>query len=148
MPGMKEVIAQLSERNIPLGIISNAQFYTPLIMNFFLHGKLTDDEVVHPFDKDLTVYSYQHKRSKPDDFLFEIVKRQCKEKYNIHASEILFLGNDMFRDIYPAHRAGFKTALFAGDSRSLRLRKDNPELDHIAPDHIITDLYQLLKIIT
>ena len=29
MPGMKEVIQRLSVKNLPLGIISNAQFYTP-----------------------------------------------------------------------------------------------------------------------
>jgi putative hydrolase of the HAD superfamily len=53
----------------------------------------------------------------------------------------------MFRDIYPAFLTGFKTALFAGDTKSLRLRQDKPELKKVVPDFIITDLMQLLTIL-
>ena len=147
MPEMKDVILKLASRDLPLGIISNAQFYTPVILNFFMHGKISESEVVAPFDPDITVFSYVQKRSKPDGLLFDIVKEQCRLKYQISPSEILFVGNDMFRDIYPAKRAGFKTALFAGDRKSLRLRKEKPETDGLEPDFIITELNQLLKII-
>jgi putative hydrolase of the HAD superfamily len=147
MPGMKEVISQLAIKNVPLGIVSNAQFYTPVILNFFMHGTISEVEQVPPFDADLTVFSYLHQRSKPDIFLFDLLKRQCRQKYNIFADEILFVGNDMFRDIYPACIAGFKTALFAGDAKSLRLREDKIEVKKIMPDYIITDLHQLLNII-
>jgi putative hydrolase of the HAD superfamily len=147
MPGMKEVINHFANKTMPLGIISNAQFYTPVILNFFMHGTISEEEQVCPFDADLTVFSYKHQRSKPDTYLFELLKKQCRHKYGIYADEILFIGNDMFRDIYPAHLAGFKTALFAGDMKSLRLRQDKPELKKITPDYIITDLHQLLKII-
>jgi putative hydrolase of the HAD superfamily len=147
MPGMKEVIHHLAERKFPLGIISNAQFYTPVILNFFLQGSISESELVSPFDHDLTVFSYQHQRSKPDAFLFELLKNQIRDKYGIYADEILFIGNDMFRDIYPARIAGFKTALFAGDTKSLRLRQDKPELKKITPDYIVTDLRQILNII-
>jgi len=148
MPGLTELIDLLAKKAIPLGIISNAQFYTPVILNFFLHHKVVDQNRVSPFDPDLTVFSYEYKRSKPDAFLFEVLKNQCRQKYSIYADEILFVGNDMYRDIYPAYRAGFKTALFAGDAKSLRLREDKTELQTITPDFIITDLMQLLKIIT
>ena len=46
-----------------------------------------------------------------------------------------------------AGKAGFKTALFAGDMRSLRLRRDDPEVENIKPDFIIDDLAQLLDIL-
>jgi putative hydrolase of the HAD superfamily len=147
MPRMKQVIKKLSDKGMPLGIISNAQFYTPVILNYFLNETITEDENVKPFDPGITVYSYKHQRAKPDPFLFDIVTRNCREKFSISPKQILFLGNDMFRDIYPAHKAGFKTALFAGDNRSLRLREEKPELNHITPDYVITDLDQLLKII-
>jgi putative hydrolase of the HAD superfamily len=147
MPGMKEVIYHLANKAIPLGIISNAQFYTPVILNFFMHGTISDVEQVSPFDADLTVFSYKHQRSKPDTYLFELLKRQCLQKFGIYADEILFIGNDMFRDVYPAYLTGFKTALFAGDRKSLRLREDKPELNKLTPDFVITDLHQLLNII-
>ena len=147
MPGMKELLTRLAEQSYPLGIISNAQFYTPVIMNFFLHDSISEDEAVFPFDPDLTIFSYKYMRSKPDVFLFELLKEQCSRKYGLFADEILFIGNDMFRDIYPAFLSGFKTALFAGDTKSLRLRQEKPELKKIVPDYIITDLMQLLTIL-
>jgi putative hydrolase of the HAD superfamily len=147
MPGMKELLERLASLKYPLGIISNAQFYTPVILNFFLHESVSESEEVAPFDRDLTIFSYKHMRSKPDMFLFQLLKDQCQRKYGLFADEILFIGNDMFRDIYPAFLAGFKTALFAGDTKSLRLRQDKPELKKIVPDFIITDLMQLLTIL-
>jgi putative hydrolase of the HAD superfamily len=147
MPGMKDLLNRLASLNYPLGIISNAQFYTPVIMNYFLHDSVSENEEVAPFDPDLTVFSYKYMRSKPDLFLFQLLKDQCQKKYGLFADEILFIGNDMFRDIYPAFLAGFKTALFAGDTKSLRLRQDKPELKKIVPDFIITDLMQLLTIL-
>lgn len=147
MPGMKEVINGLAEKKLPLGIISNAQFYTPVILNYFLHGLISESEQVKPFDSDLTFFSYQHLRSKPDIYLFELLKEKYRKKFNIYADEVLFVGNDMFRDIFPARASGFKTALFAGDTKSLRLRQEKPELKKLTPDYIITDLHQILKII-
>jgi putative hydrolase of the HAD superfamily len=147
MPGMKDVITRLTQREIPLGIISNAQFYTPVILNYFMHNKISEEEVF-PFDPDLTIFSYRYKRSKPDALLFDTLKQQCNKKYHISADQVLFVGNDMFRDIYPAHKAGFKTALFAGDKRSLRLREEKPEVNELNADYILTDLKQLLKIVT
>jgi putative hydrolase of the HAD superfamily len=147
MPGMKDVINQLSSRNIPLGIISNAQFYTPVILNYFLNGTISENENVPPFDPEITIYSYRHRRAKPDPYLFGMATRRCREKFGITPEQVLFIGNDMFRDIYPAKREGYKAALFAGDNRSLRLREEKEELSHISPDYVLTDLNQLLKII-
>jgi putative hydrolase of the HAD superfamily len=112
-----------------------------------MNNLITEALEVKPFDKDISVFSYEHQRSKPDAYLFDMVKIKCQEKYTIRPSEILFVGNDMYRDIFPASKAGFKTALFAGDERSLRLRRDNPELKGLEPDYVITDLNQLLKIL-
>jgi putative hydrolase of the HAD superfamily len=42
---------------------------------------------------------------------------------------------------------GFKTALFAGDARSLRLRENQPKCQNLFADIVITDLLQLLNYI-
>jgi putative hydrolase of the HAD superfamily len=148
MPGMKKVINLLAEMKYPLGIVSNAQFYTPVILNYFLHGIISESEHVRPFESDLTLFSYKLRRSKPDTYLFELLKDRYLKKYGIYADEILFIGNDMFRDVFPARTAGFKTALFAGDAKSLRLRQEKPELRKLTPDYIITDLHQILNILS
>ena len=41
----------------------------------------------------------------------------------------------------------FKTALFAGDLRSLRLRTENPRCRGLKPDLVVTDLRQLIRLI-
>ena len=62
----------------------------------------------------------------------------------ISAAEALYVGNDMLNDITPAHALGFRTALFAGDARSLRLRENDERVAGIEPDLVLTDLAQIL----
>lgn len=146
MPGMQEVIKKLRDSNLTLGIISNAQFYTPVIMNHLLHNIEKDSEIIEPFLKDLTVYSFKELRGKPDIALFERLLPNLTKR-GIKPEETLFVGNDMLKDIYTAHKAGLKTVLFAGDKRSYRPRKDDEHCANLKPDYVITELKQLLEII-
>lgn len=147
MPGMRKIIEKLRTYGIPLGIVSNAQFYTPSSVNYFLSGKLDlDASGVDGFDDDLSIFSYQHLRGKPDEILFRKLFFPLKRKYKILPSETLFVGNDMKKDILPAQKAGFRTALFAGDLRSLRMRENDPMVEGVKPDHIITKLKHIKEI--
>ncbi len=148
MPGMKETIQRIHKMRIPLGIVSNAQSYTPLIMNYFMGNAKLDSAKIPPFDPDLTVYSYKHLIAKPDPFLYEKLVPVLKNKYDIEPYEAIFVGNDMLNDIYAAHKAGLKTALYAADKRSLRLRKVHPEAKNLKPDITITSLDQIFEIIS
>ncbi len=148
MPHMKEVLKAISAAGYPLGIVSNAQFYTPAMMNYFITGKLVMGENMSGFDPDLTVFSYIQSIAKPDPQMFQRILEVSEEKYNAAPGEILFVGNDMHKDVWAAQNAGIKTALFAGDRRSLRLHKTKPEVQSIQPDFIITDLIQLLDILS
>jgi putative hydrolase of the HAD superfamily len=140
MPHVKETLAKIGSQNIKMGIISNAQFYTPYLFKWLTGSN------AHTlgFDPDLTLYSYTFNHAKPSEYLFQIAAEQL-EKINIPAYKTLFVGNDMRNDIYPAKKTGFKTALFAGDRRSLRMRQDDPRCKHLKADIIITDLIQLLE---
>lgn len=146
MPGMKEIIRYLNDKDYPLGIVSNAQFYTPVMMNYFLSGKISSDENIRYFDPDLTVFSYRLLKAKPDASVFEPVLNNLKKKYGIPPEEAVFVGNDMYKDIYTAGISGMKTIFFAGDKRSLRLRKEQPEVQGLKPDGVITELEQLKQI--
>lgn len=146
MPGMKEIINYLTKKGYPLGIVSNAQFYTPVMMNFFLSDEISGEENIRNFDADLSVFSYKLLIAKPDKKIFEPVLKNLKSKFGIHPEESVFVGNDMYKDIYTANASGMKTIFFAGDKRSLRLRKDQPEVDGLKPDVIITELEQLKQI--
>jgi putative hydrolase of the HAD superfamily len=147
MPAMQQTLNRLQEMNMPLGIISNAQFYTPVLMNYFFNGKISLKDRIKGFDRELTVFSYKLGKGKPDISLFEELIPTLKWKYGIVPSEVLFIGNDMIKDIYTANKVGFKTALFAGDKRSLRLYEDDPRTKGLKPDHIIDNLEQVLNIL-
>lgn len=147
MPEMKEVLTLLQEKKIPIGIVSNAQFYTPIIMNYFLNGDLSTSEDIIGFEPELSVYSYKELRAKPDYTIFERFLPALKTKYSIEPNEAIFVGNDMLKDVYTANKAGLKTVLFAGDERSLRLRADDKRTATLKPDYIITELMQLKEII-
>jgi len=139
MPNLKQVLRELKNRHIILGIISNAQFFTPYLFDWFLKSDLKH----LGFDSNLILFSYKFGYAKPSSFLFEAASLRLKNM-NIPTDSVLYVGNDMLNDIYPAQRAGFKTGLFAGDARSLNLRANKPVCKNLSADIIITDLIQLL----
>ncbi len=139
MPNLADLLSTGRQQGILMGIISNAQFYTPYLFNWFLGS----DPQGLGFTPDLIFYSYRFEMAKPSVALFKLAAEKLREK-EIQPSSVLYIGNDMLNDIYPAHKAGFKTALFAGDQRSLRLRIDDPRCRDLRSDLVVTDLAQLI----
>ena len=98
------------------------------------------------FTTELIFLSYLFGQGKPSQELFSLAQTQL-DLYGITPDSVLYLGNDMLNDIYPAHHSGFQTALFAGDARSLRRREDDPRCIGLAPDLVVTDLIQITELI-
>jgi len=142
MPYLKELLEVLREKRIKAGIVSNAQFYTPLIFRAFFDNPPQE----LGFDRDLIFYSFQVGEAKPSTFLFQKAKEKLEE-IGIKPLKTLYVGNDMLNDIYPSFITGFQTALFAGDRRSLRLRKGEKRCFYIEPGLIVTGLQELVEII-
>lgn len=142
MPNLKEMLSACKKSKVLLGIISNAQFYTPYLFEWLLDSNL-EKLGFHP---DLILFSYRSGHAKPSPFMFQSAVERLKH-LNVLASSALYIGNDMLNDIYPAKKTGFNTALFAGDTRSLRLRGDVAECKNLSADLVITDLIQLLDYI-
>jgi putative hydrolase of the HAD superfamily len=136
MPGARETIRRLREAGIRLGVVSNAQFFTPLL--FPAHLGESVEEL--GFDSQLTVWSYQEGVAKPSSDIFCRVKERTDSP---DPGATLYVGNDMLNDITAAAACGFKTCLFAGDKRSLRLRTDEERCAGVTPDLRITSLDQL-----
>ena len=116
MPGLLALLTGLSKKGVVTGIVSNAQFYTPLVLEHFI-GPRCFKRFFHP---DLVFFSYEYGMAKPSAALFEMAAKAISD-LNIPPSSVLYVGNDMKNDIQPAKKAGFRAALFAGDRRSLRL---------------------------
>ncbi|QNN22818.1 HAD family hydrolase [Planctomycetales bacterium ZRK34] len=139
MPDLLSTLTALRERDLTLGIVSNAQFFTPLLFE-----ALADHDLVQlGFDLEQCVYSFELLEAKPSTVLYEQAADRLRDHRGIRPEQVLYVGNDMLNDITPAQQVGFKTALFAGDQRSLRLRLGDPRVVRTQPDLIVTTLASL-----
>lgn len=142
MPNMTQVLDQLQAMSFDLGIISNSQFYTPIMIEAYAGKTLRD----LGFSPGLLHWSYEVGLKKPSiAFYRRFLEKMDRHHPALQPQEILYVGNDMKKDILPAHTLGFKTALFGGDKRSLQWRRDDPSCKGLEPDLVITDLMQITE---
>jgi len=137
MPGAADTLAALRGRGRVLGIVSNAQFYTPVILHALLGADLGDLGV----DDGCSAWSYRAGIGKPDPALFGLAAGGLRARHGIAPGDALFAGNHMAKDVAAAAAAGFRTCLFAGDAGSLRtkVRSGAP----VRPDAVVTALDQV-----
>jgi putative hydrolase of the HAD superfamily len=141
MPGFPEIISRLNSAGFRTGIVSNAQFYTPIILEALTGQTLSQIG----FENSLCAWSFELARAKPSPEVFKKPLARLAAD-GISPSEVLYIGNDMLNDVAAASINGCVTALFAGDRRSLRLRDGDERADTV-PDMIITELSQLEMLI-
>jgi putative hydrolase of the HAD superfamily len=140
MPGALDLIQSLADHRIPLGIVSNAQFYTPIMLRSFW-GNLTR----LGFEERYCTWSYRIGEAKPATVMFERILAALAEA-RIEPCQVVYIGNDMLNDVFTAKSAGLKAVLFGGDMRSFRLRADTPECSTVEPDAVITHFSQFSKL--
>ncbi len=138
MPGSVACLNRLRDAGVPLGIVSNAQWFTRLLFPTLMGQSLEELGI----RKDWCVWSYEHQQAKPGTYLFERA-REAVEADGFLPGEVLYVGNDRLKDVWPASLVGFRTALFAGDARSHRPREEDERLSGVAPDVVLTELAQL-----
>jgi len=114
MPNLIPMLTELSKKGVRSGILSNAQFYTELILTELYERKMTE----LGFDPDLCFWSYLHGKGKPSLSFFNLLRDLLNEKHAIKPQQTLYVGNDMLKDILPSATIGWRTALFAGDGYS------------------------------
>jgi len=113
MPGSRRLIAALLRRGLRLGIVSNAQFYTPLHFAALLGGRPEDIG----FSRELCFYSWTGGHAKPSPRMFEEAAAALGSA-GVPRNEVLMVGNDPANDIEAGARAGFMTVLVCADRRS------------------------------
>jgi putative hydrolase of the HAD superfamily len=125
-PSVREVLDVLRGR-YPLAVVTDAQSANAL-------GELHKVGLLGYFDP--VVVSGDHGYRKPDRRLFQL----ALDGMNVAAGNTLYVGNDMYRDIFGAREAGMKTVMFDSDQGS----KAHPGC---VPDHTITDFRDLPPIL-
>ncbi|TFG83588.1 MAG: HAD family hydrolase [Spirochaetales bacterium] len=135
MPGATAFLDACKLAGLPLAIVSNAQFYTPLFIRAAFGKGLWGPDGLG-FDPDLTFWSCRGLRAKPDTRMYLSLVRELKDR-SIDAPETLYVGNDALNDCATAGEAGLMTALFAGDARSCMLRDGDPRVAAMPPTTVI-----------
>ena len=136
-PHAFDVLTVFKQRGLRHGIISNAQFYTPIELSLLLREESASAVCTYEsiFDPLLVFFSFELGSAKPDLALFRrAVEALTRE--NIMPDDCVFVGNSPVNDIAPAQHIGFKTVLFAPDGV--------PE-SAVKPDLVIHNLAQLLE---
>ena len=136
--GTIEFLRTLQDNDIYSGVISTAQFYTPLALETLYQNSLE----TLGFKKPICIWSFEHKHIKPSSILFETCI-QGLHHLGIDPDEALYIGNDIHCDIIPANNFGFKTALFAGDAKSYNNASSEEEINTCKPNIIFTKFEQL-----
>lgn len=140
MPGARGLLQALKDRGVRVAIVSNAQFYTPLIIEE-LFGESLPGLNLKP-----CIWSYEVGEAKPSPAPFRALTDRLFYE-GITPGETLYLGNDMLNDIVTAQNVGLRAVLFAGDARSLRYRDGMTEIARYAPDAVVTALEQVTDVI-
>jgi putative hydrolase of the HAD superfamily len=125
-PGVEDTIRRLHS-DYHLAIVSDAQaaYAIPELNVVGLSGY---------FDPIIISGDFGHR--KPDVRLFTEVLTNM----NMAPSDVLFVGNDMYRDIYGAQKLGIKTVFF-------KLNQWVKEKEGVRPDYIIYNFPELLNAI-
>jgi putative hydrolase of the HAD superfamily len=125
-PYVRDVLDVLRER-YPLAVVTDAQ-------SAYARAELHKVGLLDYFDP--IVISGDHGYRKPDRRLFQL----ALDGMGVAAENTLYVGNDMYRDIFGAGEAGMWTVMFDSDQGT------KVHLDCI-PDYTITDIRQLLDIL-
>ena len=125
-PGVADTIWHLQQK-YHLAILSDAQtaYAIPELNAVGLCGHF------HPI-----IISGQLGYRKPDERLFTAALTAMK----MESSEVLFVGNDMYRDVYGAQKLGIKTVFFKSN-------QGTQERVGVNPDYIIYNFHELLNAI-
>ncbi len=132
MPGAREYLAMLKKNGVLLGLVSNAQAFTPYYVEALFGASLED----LGFFTELTIFSYKIREAKPSPRLFHMAAETLASMGYLPGNA-LYCGNDLKNDVWAPQQAGFQAALFCGDKRSLRLYEDDSRLAQVKPDYLI-----------
>jgi len=125
-PHVREVLDVLQAR-CPLAIVTDAQ-------SAYARSELHKVGLLGYFDP--IIVSGDHGYRKPDRRLFQL----ALDGMGAAAENALYVGNDMYRDIYGAQEAGLTTVMFDSDQGE-KIYRD------CQPDYTITDFRDLLPIL-
>ena len=145
-PGAAAALRLAADRGIVQGLLGDGQCFTPGQLQRCLRQQDPSIDLAVLVPLGLRVISADHKARKPSDTLFRAAVQAAAAR-GIAPAEVLHVGSNLTRDIAPAKKHGFRTALFAGDRHSLVATPDQLKDPVTRPDVLLTELPQVLEVI-
>ncbi|MCU0704458.1 MAG: HAD family hydrolase [Fimbriiglobus sp.] len=145
-PGAADALRMVSDAGVKQGLLADGQCFTPAQLRKCLREQDPTFSPAMHLANDLRVLSADHKVKKPSEELFRAAVAMCRAK-GITPDEVLHVGSDVLRDIAPAKKVGFRTALFAGDKNSLKATGEQVRDPHLRPDVLLTELPQIAQVV-
>ncbi len=129
-PEVPAVLEAIHQMGLKIGLISNVNSHGQVPANLELYG------IRQYFDP--IVLSSGYGRRKPDPAIFHYAARLA----NVPASQCVYIGDRIMRDVLGAKRAGFGLAV------QIRHNYDHGEVDEGAtPDAVINNMTEILEIL-
>jgi FMN phosphatase YigB (HAD superfamily) len=145
-PGATDALKLLADRGVVQGLLADGQCFTAGQLQRCLKQEDPDFNLNEVFAPAWRLISAEKKARKPSDTLFKAAVAVAGAK-GLAPSEVLHVGSNLERDIGPAKKHGFRTALFAGDKNSLSATPEQLQDSALRPDAMVTELPQVLELI-
>jgi FMN phosphatase YigB (HAD superfamily) len=144
--GAADALEMVASRGAKQGLLADAQCFTVAQLTRSLKTQNEHADVSRWLPGSLRVLSFDHKAKKPSDTLWNAAVKTLAAQ-GVSPAETLHVGSSIARDIAPAKKLGFRTALFAGDKGSLQATPDQLKDPSTRPDAMITELAQVAELL-
>jgi len=144
--GATAAIRCLGDAGKVQGLLADGQCFTAAQLNKCLCAQESNFPMENYLPAKLRLISSDLKAKKPSETIFKAAVAVMASR-GIAPSEVLHVGSSISRDIVPAKKAGFRTALFAGDKVSLAATGEQLKDPAARPDLLLTELTQITELL-
>jgi hypothetical protein len=145
-PGAADALRMVAEAGKQQGLLADGQSFTFGQLRRCLRKDDPSFEPAMYVRPELRVLSAEVKAKKPAEALWKAATAALAAK-GIRPAETLHVGSSLPRDVGPAKKYGFRTALFAGDKNSLAASGDQLKDPALRPDVMLTELTQVIEVL-
>lgn len=145
-PGAADALKLLADRGTVQGLLGDGQCFTAGQLQRCLKQQDPDFDLDAVIPTGMRLISGEKKARKPSDTLFKAAAALAAGR-GLAPAQVLHVGSSLTRDVGPAKKHGFRTALFAGDKNSLVATGEQLKDPALRPDALLTELPQVLELI-
>jgi FMN phosphatase YigB (HAD superfamily) len=145
-PKALATLKMIAKKGVLQGIHANGQMATPFLVTRELvqQGRLTS--LAEVFEPAISIWSYEIGVRKETDRGFLALLAGLKSK-GLTAEQTLYVGCGVERDIVPAKRRGFRTALLLADKNSAKVTPADLKDEKSKPNVLLTAFEQIASVV-